>query len=275
MKITKPTEITMIPLDKVTIGQRIRALDPRVVEVLKTSVNEVGAITTPIHVRAVKGGSFELIDGRHRFEVASILGHEEIAARVWNCTKEEARFLEGDANLTGSHLTPLDMAVNLAERKRAYLKMHPEKAAGIAGGKARQNSATDTMSFAEMMGTLLGVTERQIRRIVSVGEELGEEEIDLLRRAPRQQTMNDLAEIAKIGEVEERAYVVKALAEGAAKNTKGARRALVGPKVEKKDPVEVEYTKIATAFANAGAAARKRFVRAHAQALLSLIEEAE
>lgn len=144
MKITKPTEITMVPVDQINIGQRIRPLDPKAVDVLKQSVLEVGQITTPIHVRKTRDG-YDLIDGRHRLEVATVLQHGDIAARVWTCTQEEARFLEGDANLTSANLAPLDMAVNLAERRRLFLRLHPEKAQYVAGAHGANGTATDIM----------------------------------------------------------------------------------------------------------------------------------
>lgn len=274
MKLTKSEEISAIPLAQIVIGDRIRPLDEAAVDVIIASVQDIGQITTPIHVRKIKGG-YELIDGRHRLAAAEKLGLDVVEARVWECRKEEARLMEGDANLSIAHLTPLDIAVNLAARKKAYEDLHPETRAGVAGGLARQGQQSKNVSFADFMATVLGVGRRRVEQMVACGATLSQDDVLALRAAPKRLAFNDLAEIAKIGEVEERAYVVRALAEGAAKNTKGARRALVGPKVEQKDPVEVEYTKIATAFANAGAAARKRFVRAHAQALLSLIEEAE
>lgn len=274
MKITKPTEITMVPVDQINIGQRIRPLDPKAVDVLKQSVLEVGQITTPIHVRKTRDG-YDLIDGRHRLEVATVLQHGDIAARVWTCTQEEARFLEGDANLTSANLAPLDMAVNLAERRRLFLRLHPEKAQYVAGAHGANGTATDIMSFAEMMGALLGVSERHVRRIVRLGESLTSDEVEALRSAPKQLAMADIAQISKIGEPDERQFVVRALASGEAKGVAKARKAFKGDTTPIVYPDDAAFSKLADHFGRANNAVKRRFVERFAKDLRKLLNEVE
>lgn len=274
MKLTNSDQIASIPLGQIAVGDRIRPLDVAAVDVIVASAQDLGHITTPIHVRRIKGG-FELIDGRHRLAAAERLGLEAIEARIWECRKEEARLMEGDANLSIAHLTPLDIAVNLAARKRAYEDLFPDTRAGVAGGLARQGQQSKNLSFADFMATVLGLGRRRVEQMVACGASLSQDDVVALRAAPKRLAFNDLAEIAKIGVPEERAYVVKSLAEGTAKNSKSARRAMVGPAPEPKDPVEVEYRKIATAFANASKAGQRRFVATHAETIKRLLNEAE
>lgn len=262
MKIVKPDAIEMIPLDDIIVGERIRALDPAAVQVIFQSVLELGHLTTPIHVRKTKGG-FELIDGRHRLEVARKMGAPRIAARVWTCTVKEARFMEGDANLANAHLTPLDMAVNLARRKAAFLELHPEKAQGVAGGLARHGEASDIMSFAEFMGAVLGVSKRQVQRIVSAGERLDPRDVGLLRQAPKPLAMNDIYELAKIDSPTERYDVVEIIGTGQAKTVTKARKfaaAKRGDAPAPVDPVDAEFQALLKAWQRARKSARLQFL---------------
>ena len=52
---------------------------------------------------------------------------------------------------------------HLAKRKEVYERMHPETKAGVAGGKARQGSANEIISFAGFAAdtaTKTGLTDR-------------------------------------------------------------------------------------------------------------------
>ncbi|MDO6584814.1 hypothetical protein Q4543_04715 [Salipiger sp. 1_MG-2023] len=55
-------------------------------------------------------------------------------------------------------IAPIAPATFTAERKKAYLRKYPETAAGVAGGKARQGSAADNLSFAEDQASKTGVS---------------------------------------------------------------------------------------------------------------------
>jgi hypothetical protein len=64
------------------------------------------------------------------------LGHATIECRVEEFTADEARLAEIDENLIRADLTPSERAVHHAERKKLYLKLHPETKRGAAGGEA-------------------------------------------------------------------------------------------------------------------------------------------
>lgn len=275
MKVERPHEVSEIRIAEIKVGPRIRPVSESAVQAIQQSVLDIGQITSPIHVRKVKGG-YELIDGAHRLEVATRLQHVTIEARVWSCTADEARLMEGDANLATAHLAPLELAVSLAERKRAYLKLHPETAKGFAGAKSRWD-ATETNSFASWMAALFGVTDRQIRNIVSVGEALQPEEVHQLRAAPNALRMNDLMHIGKIGEPDERAEVVAILAAGQAKKAAAAHaaaKARKGLAPPPKSPVEQALKTLREAWLRAPKEAKRRFVKAEFDALEDLVLEA-
>lgn len=119
---TNANQIKRIAIAEITVrDDRVTPLNEDAVKLILQSAEETGEIRDPIHLRKVKGG-FELIDGRHRLAVAQRLEHDDILAQVWNCTLEQARLMEADANVTFTHMGAVDLAVSLAERKRAYCR---------------------------------------------------------------------------------------------------------------------------------------------------------
>ncbi len=255
---------------------RVTPLDEDAVNLIRQSVYESGVIRDAIHVRKLRKG-YELIDGRHRLEVARQMGWLRIRAMVWHCTLDEARLMEADANVTFTHMAPLDLAVSLARRKQAWLKLHPETAAGVAGGKARQGQQRTNLSFADFIASVVGISPRHVRRVIAAGERLDREEVKALKRAPKRLAMKDLAELGRIGEADERAAVVRLLAAGEAKNTSAARKAWAraqhGAPVTAQDPVDAAHKALLAAFRRAPTRAQRRFVASESARILRYLEE--
>lgn len=242
--------------------RRLRPISEAGVESLIASIHETGVMKDAIHVRKKKDGSFVLIAGGHRLEAAKRLGWEEIEAKVWtDVTDDWAAIMEIDDNLAGAEMNALDTAVFLATRKQVYERLHPETKAGVAGGLARQGSATDIVSFAAATADKFGVSTRHVERMVAAGARLGADEVAKLRRAPRPITLKDLTEISKIGAPTERYDVVRLLSEGTAKSAADARRALK-PEAEGavKDPVDEAFKALLSAWQRAPMVAKRRFV---------------
>ena len=118
--------ITELPVADVQMGQRLRPLSEDAVGSLIAAIRGVG-FTTRILVRRTRSGDV-LVDGGHRFEAVRRLEWENVPALVVRCNDKEAALLEADANLVGADLTPLDLSVFLAARRRVYQEMHPETA---------------------------------------------------------------------------------------------------------------------------------------------------
>ncbi len=165
----KALGLHQIPVVRIDFGTRLRQVSEDHAALLAANIAEVGRLRSPIEVRKTrKADQYTLIAGGHRLRAVQSLGWTEIDAFVFDLTDDEARLAEIDENLIRHELNPLDRAVFLAERKDLYLRLHPETAAGTAGGKARQNSATDIMSFAADTAARCGLTERSIRRAVAI-----------------------------------------------------------------------------------------------------------
>ena len=266
---------TSLPTAQIELGRRLRPVSAAGVATIVASVREIGQIANPIVVRQLrrKGETvWVVLDGAHRLAAASELGWDEVPVRVFECTDDQARLLEIDGNLAGAELNPLDTAVFLANRKAVYEKLHPEAAHRVFRGNQHEDVVTDIESFTTVTAEKFGMTPRHVRRLIAAGSKLGPDEIARLRAAPRQVTLKDLQDIAGIGAAPQRYEVVKALAEGQAKNAASALKALQAPvEVPEKDPVEAQFVALKTAWKRAGAQARRRFADECGVDLLKLL----
>ena len=258
--------IEEIEVDKIAVGRRERAVTEEALAVLDASFEDQGGFTTPIHVRKVKGG-FELIDGAHRMAIAQRRELPTILARIWTCSKAQARFLEVDANVSTADLTPVALARSLAVRHEAYVKLHPETAAGTAGAMAKHGLQGKDFSFAEFVAEARGLTPRRIRQIIQAGRSLNQWEVGVLETAPRRVSIDDLSELAKISEAEERDYVIKSLASGDARKASAARKAWAEsqgnvPAPQNRD--DKAFTALCQAWARAPKKVRTRFLETYA-----------
>lgn len=246
----------------IVIGSRLRPVSVAGVESLIASISETGVMKDAIHLRKMKDGSLHLLAGAHRTEAARRLGWDEIEAKIWtDVTDDWARLIEIDDNLAGAEMNALDTAVFLATRKAVYERLHPETRQGVAGGLARQGLASELSSFAAATAEKFNMTMRQVQKIVAAGSRLGPDEVASLRAAPRQVSLKDLTEIAKISQPTDRYDVVRLLSEGGAKSAAEAMRSLrSGLQPIVKDPVDEEFKALLNAWSRARLAARRRFV---------------
>ena len=254
------------PIAEIIVGDRLRPVSEAGVQSLIASIKETGVMKDAIHLRKKKDGKLVLIAGGHRLEMAKRLGWEDIEAKIWtDVTDDWARLMEVDDNLAGAEMNALDTAVFLAERKRLYEKLHPETKQGVAGGLARQGSASELGSFAAVTAEKFGMTVRQIQKIVAAGTALNHDEVRHLRAAKAPVTLKDLTEISRISEDHERSMVVLKLSGGNAKSAALARKQLEAeegraPVLDPMKQSEAEFRAISAAWKRAGAAARRRFV---------------
>lgn len=196
-----------LPVTDIILNDRLRQVDEAHAHLLAENMQQTGCLRTPIEVRQVKTKTsltYTLIAGAHRVRAAQILGWSEINAEIYQGSDDEARLWEIDENLIRHELNPLDRAVFLAERKQVYERMHPDTAGGVAGGKARQGSATDIMSFAKDTAERVGLTDRSIRRAVFIAQKLSPDVRALLPGMVVAQKQSELLALAKLGHSEQR-----------------------------------------------------------------------
>ncbi|UWR67055.1 ParB/RepB/Spo0J family partition protein [Phaeobacter inhibens] len=270
-------QIQTLPVEDIQVEERLRTASETAVASIVSSIQEVGSILQPLLVRRVKDG-YRLLDGLHRLTAAKEAGFAEVPVKVSECTNDQAIRIEVDANVAGAPLTPLDMAVFLAAHKELYERENPETKRGSAGGRVKNDVLTDKMSvssFAANAAEVFGKGERQIFRLISVGEKLSPSEIAQLRDAPQKVQFKDLEHIAKCGEHADRAAICAALGDGTAKSAKEVLDRKKAPGAALKTPVEQQFSKLADAFIRASKEARRQFVSQYSDVLSELIEDAK
>ena len=276
--------VTDLPLDDIQIRDRLRPVSAAGVAAIRASVQELGVIKDKIHVRQITKGKakrFVLLAGAHRLTVARQMRDDGDArfdpmpVICWRCSDDWARLIEVDDNLAGAELNALDTAVFLAERKRLYVKMHPET--GRGGDRGNQHTGgrqTDIVSFCQTTAEKFNLTDRHVRRLVAAGEAVMDSAADL-RAAPHAVTLADLAALAKIADPVERGDVVAAIrdgAKGAAKAIK-ARKAARGEGPAPVSPTDAEYLRLGDAFTRARKIARRRWAEDNIDDLRALLAD--
>jgi len=247
--------VRQVAVAEITVGPRVRALDENAVALL--------------HLRRVKGG-YALIDGLHRLTVAKRSGLETVPALVWDCRADEAKFMEVDANLSIAHLQPIDVAVNLAARKASYEELFPETKQGAAATASRLNKTTN-LSFSEYTAKVLGLSRRQVERIVAAGESVTPDEARWIRGAPRRANYSDLEAVRKTPPGHDRSQAIIVFSNGKATSLRAALQAIRPDAAAPQDPVETALKGLLTAWSRAPLAARRRFVAVTAEELDTLL----
>ena len=167
------SDITLIalPLDRVHVGPRLRAVDDDYVALLAASMAETGQ-HTPVDVGPADAeGRHPLIAGAHRHAAATEAGLPTLLCRVFEGSALEAQLLEVDENLLRRELSELDRAVFLEKRKALYEQIYPETRHG--GDRRSKQTAEDFRlhprqeSFAAATARKLGVTDRQVRTYIA------------------------------------------------------------------------------------------------------------
>ncbi len=271
--------ITELLVSEIEFGERLRPVSEAGVDALIASINELGVMKDPIHVRKIKrSGKIVLLAGGHRLTAAIKLGWDSIKVTCWDCNNDFAKLMEIDDNLAGSELTALDTAVFLAERKRVYERLYPEARQGGARGNQHTGGwQSDIMSFCQTAAEKLGCSKRQVERLTKAGTALNKDNILRLRNSERPVLQADLFEIAKIGEDAERNRVVTLLSEGQAKKATEARKMFKAEQGKAPAPVlrneDKTYMRLKDAWTRAPKAARRMFLEECGKEVAAALKE--
>ena len=128
-------------------------------EELKASIVENG-ITTPLIVRPLKDGEYEIVSGHRRKRACELLGIDIIPCIIRNISRDEAIIQMVDSNIQREEVLP-------SERAFAY-KMKLEAIKRKAGRPSKENSrqVVGNLESAEIIGKEIGESGRQIQRYV-------------------------------------------------------------------------------------------------------------
>lgn len=250
-------ELVHVDPAAVAVSERLRLVDEAWVEAIAASIEQKGQ-DTPIQVRRNGGGKLHLVAGAHRLAACKRLG-VEVRAEIIQCSALEARLIEIDENLFRRELNALDRAVFLAERKKVYEEMYPETKRGVAGGKARQSSATEIISFAESTAVRVGLTDRSIRLAISIAERIPADVRARLAGTKIAEKQADLLSLANL-EPKLQRKAIALIEKGTAPTLKAAMAKVTGSEEPEGTPEDRQYARLYEAWARAGAGARSLFI---------------
>ncbi|SFJ61514.1 ParB/RepB/Spo0J family partition protein [Aerobium aerolatum] len=172
-------EIHRVPIESIHHRQDARPRSDGALAELGSSIDKIGLIN-PIRVRMVSDG-YEVVAGSHRLQAIDSLGWREVPCIVTTDDDIAAELAMIDENLCRAELSPADRAKQTARRKAIYLELHPETAQHVAGGKARQETASDKLSFAAATAEVTGRDQRTVQRDAERGEKVIDEVLDMIR----------------------------------------------------------------------------------------------
>ncbi|NJL50560.1 MAG: ParB N-terminal domain-containing protein [Blastochloris sp.] len=123
-----PVELTFV--ESVIVGERLRQIDPAVVDTLAQSIAEIG-LQVPITVRLEEcpdGQRVHLVAGAHRLAAVRRLGWEQVPAAFTEADATDVRRWEIAENLHRAELTALERA----EHVREWVRLTEQKNIGAS-----------------------------------------------------------------------------------------------------------------------------------------------
>lgn len=137
-------EIIQIDPALIVVGERLRAVSPDYVALIRESIAASG-LREPISVTAADAeGRHRLIAGAHRLQAVLDLGLPAIPAIPFTGTEMEAELAEIEENLIRRELSEMDRATFLARHKTIWDALHPE----ARGGDQRKKQKSQVETFA-------------------------------------------------------------------------------------------------------------------------------
>lgn len=254
--------VIKIPASDISVGERLRSVDPDYVEMLAISITEVG-LMHPVEVgSADKKGCYPLIAGAHRLAAIQKIGQAEIPAIVVSVKGLDAQLREIDENLMRRELTPLDRATFLARRK----EIHEAKFPHTRHGGDRKSDQVDKLghligSFSTEVANNLDISERSVRRAINRFTKICPDVRAQIATTWIAGKGAILDALAKETPETQRAVIVELLAETKpAKSFSEALSRVRGPSLEEVlTSDEREFKALMKAWRNAGQRTRDRF----------------
>ena len=188
-------QIVEIGLDKLKKFEKhpFKVVD-ETLEELTTSITENG-ITTPLIVRPLKDGNYEIVSGHRRKRACELLSISKVPCIVRNINRDEAIIQMVDSNIQREEVLP-------SERAFAY-KMKLDAIKRKAGRPSKDNSRQlgENLLSVEIVGKENGDSARQVQRYIRLTELIPEllEMVDIKRIA-----LNPAVELSYLSESEQK-----------------------------------------------------------------------
>lgn len=270
-----PYEYRKIPLHLVDVPKRrIRGERPERIETLAKDIVANGQLQ-PILVVELDDGRFALDDGALRVLAMRANKADEIDARVTRVSwlQPEARIVRGlMANLNREEYTAFERCAALCELKVAYEALYPDTKKGVAGGKARQKSASEIFSFAESAAEATGLGRRAIEIAVAIFNGLALATKERLRGTWIEKKQSDLKALSEEdGTIQSVALDLLLCDPPEASSVPEAIALAKGEKPD--DPAEKTYASFADRWSRFEIRQKRSFVSTYADEILKLLKE--
>lgn len=191
--------MTLIAIDKVSIGSNRRPLKDQKVAELMQSIQANGLLN-PITLDQ----NFKLIAGLHRLTACKLLGFTQIECRVVNCSdSDQARLAEIDENLIRNELEALERAELWLERDQILGRMGLRARPGDnqytqRGGEPDSPPVKTTLELAREAG----YTDRTFQQGKQIARDIAPEVKKVIRGTPIAKSPKALLTVARAGSEE-------------------------------------------------------------------------
>lgn len=152
-------QVVEIGVDKLKNFEKhpFKVIDEALEELTKSIIEN--GVTTPLIVRTLKDGKYEIVSGHRRKRVCELLGIEKVPCIVRNMNRDEAIIQMVDSNIQREKVLP-------SERAFAYkMKLDAMK----HQGKKREETSRQVvgkLESSEIIGEQIGESGRQIQRYI-------------------------------------------------------------------------------------------------------------
>lgn len=228
-------EVVDLDLALIEVGVRLRVVDHAFAEVLSVAMEESGQLT-PVLVRPVPGGRYELVAGGHRHAAVRKLGWATVRAEIRTLSDAEARLIEVDENLIRRDLDPFERAVSIQARLEAWALRYPERAQAekdsLRPKRGRPSNALTfgafRMGFAELTAAEHGLSRQTIGNALAVFRGLPRPLHARIAGTWVARSEGVLRQLAGLGDPAEQARVLEVLLRGDTRSVSDARAIVAG-----------------------------------------------
>lgn len=254
-----------LPVDRVFFRDDARKINKGTVGALMDSIAEVGIIN-PLRVRPIEardglGDAWQVTAGGHRLEAARKLGLVSVPCEVVTEDDLHAELAMIDENLCRADLGETEKSIVTNRRKAIYLELHPETAAGVAGGLGNRtvaNSATvpSSPSFVKATMAVTGKSERVVQLAAERGAKIAPDVLNKVKGTGLDKGFY-LDDLKKLSHEKQRAKVDRDLAAPAPQRRK---LFVAADPLGDEESVEKQVARLMSAWNSAGPEARESFL---------------
>lgn len=200
-----------IPIDQITIPERLRAVEQEHALAIAQSIVEHGLLN-PITVRSTPAANkgktpYTLVAGAHRLRAVELNDDSEIDALVIEADGQEAQLVEIVENIFRNELSVMDRAIFV----QSYRDIWEAKFGKVEPGRPHNRinliqligEESKTSTFAEHVADRMGISVPSYKRLNSIAQNLTPKLREKLRGTPAADNQSLLLNLSKRGPTEQ------------------------------------------------------------------------